>query len=283
MIIQNFLEFTKYLPAIEIKVDIASLNDIFLTANEDLASEILGDELYTLVDKRLEDDKPLLKRCERVIALSSFLKSIPDLDLILTQAGFVVRGNSDVVPASRQRVDALISSVQTRLDNATDSLIKYLLASRQYDDEWRGSDQFDRISSGLISTFDEFKRYAPYSPAVAERYPKSYSDFSKYYPNLSVALMTEVSSYLSEEYCSELLEKYKDREVFSAYDMKVLELVRYALCAIVLGDTKSGREHVISAVSYMRKNIIHYPTFSASSASQSTDLSHSDTPIFSMF
>ena len=282
MLIKNFKDFKKYLPAVEIKGDITTLDDMFAIANDDLENDILGTELYTLVDRQEEDDKKLVIICERVISLSSFLNAIPELDLVLTQSGFVVHSSESLSPASRQRVDALIASTSSRLDYATDKLILFLLSNTKYDEKWRGTTQFDFITSGLISTYSEFKKFAQYSPATAERYPKSYSEFKKFYPNMNVALMTVVASYISQAYCTELLEKYKDREVFSAFDQYVLNLLRYALSAIVLGDSVAGREFIVKAVAYMNDNISHFPTFAASPVSQSIELIHEDTPIFSM-
>jgi hypothetical protein len=282
MIIENFLQVKKYLPAIAIKNDITSIDDMFNIAEAELIEDIIGPELHEKIEQKNEEDKSLYTQCERIIAIHGFIKAIPDLDLVLTQSGFAVHNSEAMSPASATRVKALSNSLQERMDTAIDTLIRYLLASEKYEDIWRTTNQFDKITSGLISNYSEFKDYALYSPAVANLYPKNYSEFKKMYSSFNLALMGEISSYISADYCNEIIEKVRDKEYLNTHEKYVINLVKYAICAISLNDLTSGRNHIIKARAYMKKFPESFPTFTASPEGQAIDNTDNSGPIFSM-
>ena len=255
---------------------------MFMIAEQQLVDDILGEDLYVKLNTNHADDSKLRVMCERIISLNGFIMAIPDIDLVLTQSGFAVTNDNDgYVPASSARVKALIASLTDRSDSATDTLVRFLMASDQYEDIWRASDQFTTITSGLIASFSEFKDYAQYSPAVSVNYPKSYAEFKKYYSALNIALLTEVASYLSRDYCIELVERYRDDEVITLHEKYVLTQIRHALCSLILEDQSLGRNFIIKARSYMLKFPTSFPTFMASPESQTVDIERSETGIFS--
>lgn len=281
MLVESFAVMKRFLPAIVLKGENIYFDDMLQIAQDEIIDGVLGQELFAKLERKQVEDYNLLTMCQRIISLNAFLKSIPELDLVLTESGFAVHNSEKMAPASKSRVDALVMSITERVDNATDALISLLLSSSAYL-EWRNTPQFDNISSGFICTYSEFKRYALHTPGYSERYPKSYKDFAKLYPNLTNALMVQIAPYLSAEYCSELVEKFKDKEIVSMQEKQVLNMIKSSLVAFVMEDGKSGNNYLFNCLRYMRENISHFPTFAASAEAQALDISHSDTPIFSM-
>jgi len=98
---------------------------------------------------------------------------------------------------------------------------------------------------------------------------------------LNTALLTEVASYLSRDYCIELVERYRDDEVITLHEKFVLTQIRHALCSLILGDQLSGRNFIIKARSYMLKFPLSFPTFINSPESKTVDIERSETGIFS--
>ena len=47
----------------------------------------------------------------KLVAYHAYMSAVPSLDLVLTSNGFGIVSNQNVVPASRERVDALITSL----------------------------------------------------------------------------------------------------------------------------------------------------------------------------
>lgn len=281
MLVESFAVMKKFLPAVVLKGENMYFDDMLQISESELVESVLGEELHIQLEKKLAEDQNLLTMCQRIVSLGAFSKAIPEMDLVLTESGFAVHNSEKMAPASKSRVEALAKSVAERLDKATDALITFLLSSTAYVD-WRNTLQFENISSGFICTYSEFKRYAQHTPGYAERYPKSYKDFAKLYPNLATALMVQIAPYLSAEYCSELVEKFKDKETLSLQEKQVLNMVKSSLVAFVMEDNKTGSNYLFNCLRYMRENISQFPTFAASPEAQALDISHSDTPIFSM-
>lgn len=279
MIIDNFLQLKKYLPTIVIKGDVTAIDDYIIIAEEELTEDILSSDLYDIVIMKKDEDRKLIEKCERIVALSSFLMAIPDLDLVLTQSGFAVHNSESMSPASTARVKSLITSISERLDKARDSLIRFLLSSTLYADIWRVTVQFEKITSCIIPTYSEFKEYAPFS---TPKYPNNYSEFKRLIPSLEIALMGEVSSYISRDYSLELIEKIRDNEPSTPEESEVIKLVKYAICAISLDNNAMGRTHVLKARSFMLKRPSMFPTFINSPEGQTLDSTVDNSPIFSM-
>lgn len=61
-----------------------------------------------------------------VIADDAFRRAVPSLDLILTENGFGIVSNQTVAPASRDRINALIESLQAMEDSAIEELANVL-------------------------------------------------------------------------------------------------------------------------------------------------------------
>ena len=64
---------------------------------------------------------------------------------------------------------------------------------------------------------------------------------------------------------------------------KVIKLIKIAIAAFAMGDRALGLDQTLKAVAIMRANSDDFPAWSASDESKAVDISHSDTPIFSMF
>lgn len=270
-----------FLPAINMKGAPTVFDDALDLAQQALVNDIIGTTLETLLEEHPTDNKTLLKKCQRVIAVEAFLKSIPEMDLVLTDAGFGVISSQDIAPASKERVANLTMGLQAKLDDAKDDLVRYLLSSSTYSD-WRGTEQFARLSDGLILTYAEFKDVAVLNAITVKNYPQNWSGFLKLNAALNLALMTDVAAYISPDYADELLEKIRDNEVIVPNEKKLLHMVKVAISLIALGDRDSGVAHIIEAVSFMKAHESDFPTFMDSPASADFTNEHSDTPIFFM-
>ncbi len=281
MIVNGYNEMKPFLPNIEMKGTPDIFDDALATAQDDLVEAILGTALEEQLERRDEADRRLMTHCQRVIATEAFLRSIPELDLILTDAGFGVVSNQSFVPASRERVQNLMAALQAKADTGRDRLVSYLLRTSRYD-SWRGSEEFARLSDGLIMTMSDFRDAAVLCPATAEAYPHTWSDFLELNASLNVALTTVVASYISTEYADELLEKIRDKETLLPNEAKVLKIVKTAIAAIALGDQTTGVNQAIKAAQLMKHYPDDFPTFSASAAAHDLTLNYTDTPIFSL-
>lgn len=107
-----------------------------------LHDAIVGD---TLID---EDKNKMV--CT-IIACEAFRRSVPSLDLILTPNGFGIVSNSNVAPASKERVERLIASLRDLRDKAITALLNVL----RQDSDWLQSAQGQWLASSFFVLPDE--------------------------------------------------------------------------------------------------------------------------------
>ena len=80
------------------------------------------------------------------ISYDALLRAVPRLDLFLTPNGFGVVSNQNVAPASKERVERLISNLERERDKFIHQLL--LTLSQTYD--WRDSEPFKAWSATLF-------------------------------------------------------------------------------------------------------------------------------------
>lgn len=283
MIVKDIDEMRRFLPTINMKGSPAIFDDALMSAQQDLSQNILGRDLEERIDARNKDDSKLLRMCQRIISISAFLSSLHEMDVVLTDAGFAVINSEDFAPASKERVANLKASLQAKLDAELDRLVTYLMESGTCDD-WRGTEQFARLSDGLFLTFSDFKDLAIYNAVTMSLYPKSWSDFLRLNASLNVALMTDAAKYISREYAETLIEKLRDMEVLLPEETAALKLIKISIAAFAMGDKATGNDQAIKAANYMKAHIDSFPVFKGSEAySNLKEHEHKDGPIFSMF
>jgi len=93
---------------------------------------------------------------EKLVACHAYMTAIPSFDLVLTPNGFGIVSNQNVVPASRERVDALITSLESQRDAAIEALI-LRLSSRS---DWRESSQGKYFAATMFPFLNLCRRLA---------------------------------------------------------------------------------------------------------------------------
>ena len=93
---------------------------------------------------------------EKLVACHAYMTAIPSLDLVLTPNGFGIVSNQTVVPASRERVAALIASLESQRDAAIEALI-LRLSSRA---DWQQSEQGKYFAATMFPFLNLCRRLA---------------------------------------------------------------------------------------------------------------------------
>ena len=93
---------------------------------------------------------------EKLVACHAYMTAIPSLDLVLTPNGFGIVSNQNVVPASRERVDALITSLESQRDAAIEALI-LRLSSRA---DWQQSEPGKYFAATMFPFLNLCRRLA---------------------------------------------------------------------------------------------------------------------------
>ena len=102
----------------------------------------------------------------RIVAFDAFRRAIPHLDIILTPNGFGIVNNSNIAPASKERVERLINSLLDNRDNEIESLLSLL----PKETGWTSSDQGRFFASTMFPNIDVTTRLPKVSCGRWEQY-----------------------------------------------------------------------------------------------------------------
>lgn len=99
----------------------------------------------------LADESSLLRiYTAKVVVSQAFMQAVPSLDLVLTPNGFGIVSNANIAPASKERVERLILS----LEQERDAAIQLLLSSLAACPDWHPSVQCGYFSATLFPNLD---------------------------------------------------------------------------------------------------------------------------------
>lgn len=149
MLIHSDSELRSYLPNALVTVEgemslFEKLSAYLSEAETWLANYITGAAPLAAITAENEGaNRPL---CCRIVVCHALIHAIPSLDLILTPNGFGIVSNQNIAPASRDRVDRLIGSIEMQRDDAIILLQKSLFKRA----DWQQSEVFGYWAQTLL-------------------------------------------------------------------------------------------------------------------------------------
>ena len=178
-------------------------------------------------------------------------QAVPSLDLVLTPNGFGIVSNSNIAPASKERVDRLIASLEETRDNYIELLLPQLVQS----EEWRGTEQYRFFASTLFPNI---------SLANLCGY---HTNRWKHYLGLKHRA-SFIEQQLSEEYISTAQMNALRNVNFLATATPVQSIIIYALRNIVVdrltGSHKDYSTTLLDIVNTLRSHPEEFPEWHAS-------------------
>lgn len=269
LILSKIAEFTEYIPT-AVGSDLEDLKPYTLEAEHWLKNELIGFPLYYKIvsisanpvestfdgtfDYTFDESIPpedIVKAAKLVICLHAYLSAIPFLDVVQTPNGFAVVNNQNVAPASKDRVDRLIGSVEKRLTAAIDSLIQFAFSYSQFRELWAKEDLlFEKHTEIVFITTKELMYHSGNKSA-------SYTDLFSSHP-LILSLQETLEKHISADYLNELLSKRRTAG-WTAADKKVFPGVQ-TIIGLYL-QKKDPYKLIEKLVNLMIKNPEDYPTY----------------------
>lgn len=92
----------------------------------------------------------------KIIVSQALLNAIPSIDLVLTPNGFGIVNTGNIAPASKDRVERLIASVENERDTAIELLLPKLITQ----DGWKQSPQGNYFAATLFPNLSLCRRLA---------------------------------------------------------------------------------------------------------------------------
>lgn len=271
MIVKTTSEMKRHLLSFNLKLDEAMesrFSSFLARAQEWVSDKIIGEQLETALEPgsdigQNDPHEKLRGLVGRVISEMAYLTSIAESDLQRSEAGFVVQNNDKLSPASLQRVERLIQSLNERINSDCDSLVNYLLKNSAPDEEnpspyedWRDTDQFEYLTDAFIPTIGIMRQNTSTVPV------QRWAEFYDLQPKMNIALHTSVARYVSIEQIDALLSDYRTDEL-QDIQRKVLRWLRMAVLAEVT-NADNATHFAIEARNYMLQHESSFPEFVAS-------------------
>ena len=260
MLVSTLEQVQKYLPSFNLKVKVDRLKDFLAYAQEWLVDHILGEDIEALLEAAISGEtdphEELRTKVSRAICALAYLTVMAEMDLQLSEAGFVVQNNQGMSPASQQRTDRFVQSLHNRLTADCDAIIKYLLKTAAYE-EWRETDQFAHLTEAFIPTMAIMRQY---SGTAVQLY--RWQDFYDSIPKMVEALRGPVANYISNDEVDALLQLYRMKGL-SDPQKKVLRWIRMSVMAHVAGTTNADH-FAIEARNFMLEHESAFPEFVSS-------------------
>lgn len=278
MILENKEQFVTYVPTANNAewLDMETHRD---SAERWLKNEILGNVLYKdiLIELNSPEFVDVVDCCRKIISLDAYQRAIPFLDVVQTANGFGVISNPNCAPASRDRVNRLLSEVLKQRDEEIEVLLDLLEDTPVLHDAWKGSNTYSIISECWIWTARELKRLCQWNG--------SREDFLKLKPVLLLTMYNNLGRWVGREFVDELVEQQRDGELLPANKV-VLDLLKVVLANYVVDNVKDADKLRDEVITLMDNNVNDYPTYASSAMyrlrSSKETVNEKDSPVFFM-
>ena len=119
------------------------------TAELWVADALLSGDTLTAITA-LPDGHKLKALTAQIVVSEAFRQAVPSLDLVLTPNGFGIVSNSNVAPASKERVERLIAQLLQTRDHCIEVLLPQLPTAPQ----WLGSSRAQFYGGTMFPTMD---------------------------------------------------------------------------------------------------------------------------------
>lgn len=186
-----------------------------------------------------------------IVVNEAMRQAVPSLDLVLTPNGFGIVSNSNIAPASKERVERLIASLESERDNYIEQLLPLLVQS----EEWRDTEQYRFFASTLFPNI---------TLATLCGY---HTNRWKHYLGLKHRA-SFIEQQLSEEYISTAQMNALRKVNFLASATPVQSIIIYALRNIVVdrltGSHKDYSTTLLDIVNTLRSHPEEFPEWHAS-------------------
>lgn len=197
------------------------------------------------------EDNPVKLNLQRLIVAEALHRAIPSLDLVVTPNGFAVTQTANLVPASKPRIDRLLSSMLAQRDDCIARLLSDQLPGAS---QWLNSKQADYFGATLFPDF-----------AIVDAMGISEHKWEKYLELHSQIIDLEAS--LAEEWLSpELLSALRQRNLahtLTPTDRPLVAQVKAQIVSVLQGTPISTRR-MQDCVNYIRCRPSDFPEWHSS-------------------
>ena len=216
-------------------------------AEEQLKVELFGD----MMDK-LDTVPNLTAVATRLVCLRAYYEQIPHLDLVLTATGFGIVSNTNLAPASADRVRALREQVKKAYEDDYDRAIEMLIGT-----EWADTTQARINIVNMIYTARILRQYVDKSEVHR-------SDLELAHVAIYKA-EEKVREKISSEFFDSLLDKIRHDKI-AKLDTGIISMICRFIGFCIAKEWSSARELLIKIEDFAEKNVDTFVDYRDSTA-----------------
>lgn len=252
MVINSIEQFLESIPSAT-GTEWSAISPYLNDANDEIISILTGKDLYEYIES-LSSDNVLLVRLSRLIAYTAYRNAIPFVDLVQTANGFGIVSNANVKPASKERVDRLITMCEKIIDKTTDLLLTEVLATTAALDKWRLFSGFTELTECLFVTGIDFSQYCGQSELNRQNFINYRSDIMFWQNGI-------ISGAINGALLSEIRQQIRTNTLTDD-NRTVLIMCKQMLGRLVKGVKKEEAELALKngVTKHIYENITKYPT-----------------------
>lgn len=233
----------------------------FLSATERwLADNITSEAVLTAIGD-LEASHPTRMLTCQIIAYDAFHRAIPQLDVILTPNGFGIVSNSNIAPASKERIERLMASL---LENRN-RLLMHLMPLLTAFSGWTESEQGRFFSATMFPNME-----------VTLRFPRSENRWEKYLALREAVIPVEeffATQYLSKELLDVLRSEVQTGHYRSTAHRTVCRILQAVEIRCLLSGDPTASMHLehnalFDIVNTIKDNLEEFPEWHSSKVAE---------------
>ena len=226
------------------------------TAQMDLTLNLLGTDLNTTLIA-LPIDNSTRMVANRLLAMIAYHAAIPFVDVVQTANGFAVVSNSNLAPASKERVERLITWCEMQIDNLSDLLVKLVLADAALRAKWILFPEFTDIVNCLFVTGQDFAGFTN-NKEVLRR-----TELLRNKAQLLIWQENIIAPVISKNYLTQLIAEIRT-QTFTTGSANIIHYCKMVLAALIAGN-KSQADNLLEKIgNLLDENEDTYATYIAS-------------------
>ena len=255
MILSTIEKFVEAIPT-AVKTEFSAIKPFIDEAEADVIANLTGIDLYNHIST-LSDDDRMKVVLRNLIASDAYARAIPFVDLIQTQNGFAVVNNSNMAPASKERVERLIAQCVRTVDSCTDLLIIQVLQETTARTEWAKFNGFNELTNCFFLTGRDWSNFSGQSNT-------SRGDLIKVKTSLLAFQKAILEPAISKVYVDELIGKIRTGTLTAAGDREVVSGCKFILASLVNKRMDESRINLDKLVNTIESDINSFTAYKGS-------------------
>ena len=255
MLIKNINEFVKCIPTAtgtewEVLLPYVETAQMYLTIN------LLGTDLNTALIA-LQETEGTRIIANKLLAVSAYHAAIPFVDLQQTPNGFAVVSNNNLAPASKERVERLITWCEMQIDGLIDLLIKSVMGNAELLQKWTLFTQFNDIVNCLFVTGQDFAGFTNSKEKLRR------TELLRNKAQLLVWQENIIAPVISKAYLTQLIAEIRT-QTFTPGAANIIHYCKMVLSSMMGGNAQQA-DNLLSKISnLLDTNTETYSTYAAS-------------------